>query len=212
MADRAVLFVDGNNWYHSLRDIGLTDLARLNYAAISRKLVGPREWLATRYYIGQVQQHGNSRLYAAQRSFVASLQATDRRISVHFGRLESRTGKSEAAEDLLRYLNAMPARIDTRVYKDLLAIAHRHRVTSVIVEKAVDVMLAVDMVVMAERSQFDAAYVLSADGDYTHAVAAVRSLGKKVYAASPLPGAQLAAAVNTFIRLSRDWFDECFNP
>jgi uncharacterized LabA/DUF88 family protein len=212
MADRAVLFVDGNNWYHSLRDIGLTDLGRLNYSAISRKLIGPRHWTATRYYVGQVQQHGNTRLYADQRSFVARLQATDSRISVHFGRLESRTARSEAAEELLRYLNAMPVRIDIRVYKDLLAIAHRHRVTSVIVEKAVDVMLAVDMVVMAERNQFDAAYVLSADGDYTHAVAAVRSLGKKVYAASPLSGAQLAAAVDTFIRLPGLWFDECFDP
>ena len=26
MSDRAVLFVDGNNWYHSLSAIGLADL------------------------------------------------------------------------------------------------------------------------------------------------------------------------------------------
>lgn len=203
MPDRAVLFVDGNNWYHSLRDIGLSDLGRLNYAAVSRKLIGPRDWSATRYYIGQVQQHGNTRLYAEQRSFVAKLQATDHRITVHFGRLERRTARSEAAEELLRYLNAMPVRIDKEVYQYLLALAHRHRVASVIVDKAVDVMLAVDMVVMAERDQFDAAYLLSADGDYTHAVAAVRSLAKKVYAASPLPGAQLAAVVNSFNGTSR---------
>lgn len=212
MTDRAVLFIDGNNWYHSLRGIGLSDLGRLNYATISKKLLGHREWVATRYYIGQVQQHGNPRLYADQRSFVERLRATDRRISVHFGRLEPRTAKSEAAEELLSYLNAMPVRIDRRAYQDLLALAHRHRVTSVIVEKAVDVMVAVDMVVMAMRNEYDAAYLLSADGDYTHAVTGVRSLGKKVYAASPLQGAQLASTVNTFIRLPGAWFDDCFDP
>jgi uncharacterized LabA/DUF88 family protein len=210
MTDRAVLFIDGNNWYHSLRELGLDDLARLDYGAISRKLVGPREWIATRYYIGQVQQTGNTKLYADQRRFLADLQATDRRISCHLGRLETRTGRNDAAEELLGYLNAMPARIDARVYHDLVALAHRHRDATVVVEKAVDVMLAVDMVVMAERNQFDAAYLLSADGDYTHAVSAVRTLGKKVYAATPSPGAQLASVVNTFIRLKREWFEDCY--
>ena len=31
-------------------------------------------------------------------------------------------------------------------------------------------MLATDMVAMACRKEYDAAYLLSADGDYTHAV------------------------------------------
>jgi uncharacterized LabA/DUF88 family protein len=125
--------------------------------------------------------------------------------------LESRTAKSEAAEELLEYLNAMPIRIDKGVYQDLLALARRHRVVTVIVEKAVDVGLAVDMVVMAEQDQFDAAYLLSADGDYTHAVSAVRSAGKKVYAVSVDRGAQIAAVVNSYIRLPQDWFGDCFN-
>jgi len=55
MPDRAVLFVDGNNWFHSLRKAGVDDLFMLDYAKISTKLVGPRVWLATRYYIGQVR-------------------------------------------------------------------------------------------------------------------------------------------------------------
>lgn len=211
MPDRAIVFVDGNNWYHSLKRIGLTDLGRLNYATVSSKLVGPREWTATRYYVGQVQQHGNTQLYADQRSYLDGLRALDKRISIHFGRLESQSAKNEAAEELLKYLNTMPVRIEIRVFKDLLALAHRHRVVSVIVEKAVDVMLAVDLVVMAERNEFDAAYLLSADGDYTHAVSAVRSIGKKVYAASAEPGAQLAAVANTYIWLPREWFEDCFS-
>ena len=45
--DRAVLFVDGSNWYHGLRSLGETNLMRLNYARVSEKLVGPRTWVGT---------------------------------------------------------------------------------------------------------------------------------------------------------------------
>ena len=145
-------------------------MAGLDYAALSRKLVGPSEWLGTRYYIGQVRQVGNTQLYADQRRFLARLRATDRRISCHLGRIEPRTVNS----------------------------------------KTVDVMLAVDMVVMAERDEFDAAYLLSADGDFTHAVGVVRSAGKRVYVASPSSGAQLASVANAFIRLDRRWFKDCY--
>ncbi len=78
------------------------------------------------------------------------------------------------------------------------------------VEKAVDVMLAVDLVTFAERNEFDSAYLLSADGDFTPAVTAAQRLGKKVYAASPSQGAQLAAAVTAYIPLTREWFDDCY--
>ena len=103
MPDRAVVFVDGSNWYHALRDIGVTGLGQLDYAAVSRKLLGPREWIGTRYYVGQVKQSGNSHLYAEQRRYLAKLQASDKRISIHFGRLETRRAKSEAAEELVAY-------------------------------------------------------------------------------------------------------------
>ena len=64
MPDRAVLFVDGNNWYHPLVGLGLTRLGRLDYASISEKLTDPRTWIATRYYVGEVHRRGNSCLYA----------------------------------------------------------------------------------------------------------------------------------------------------
>jgi uncharacterized LabA/DUF88 family protein len=80
----------------------------------------------------------------------------------------------------------------------------------VYVEKAIDVFLAIDLVTMAINDAYDAAYLLSADGDYTPAVAAVRKLGKKVYGASPVNGSQLSRAVNSFIRLPPIWFDDCY--
>lgn len=205
-----MLFVDGNNWYHGLKSAGVQDLGRLDYVQIARKLVGPRDWQGMRYYIGQVQQTGNTRLYAEQRSFLARLRRADRRITIHLGRLESRPVKSEAARELLRYLASLTTRIDRQVYDDLVDMGKRHKDARIMVEKAVDVMLAVDLVVMAERNEFDCAYILSADGDYTHAVQSVRQHGKKVFAVSATHGAQLAAAVSSFIPIDATWFADCY--
>jgi uncharacterized LabA/DUF88 family protein len=119
---------------------------------------------------------------------------------------------NEAAVELREYLGRLTTKIDPVVFADLSDIVARHSDATVFVEKAVDVFLAIDLVTMAIKNLYDAAYLLSADGDYTPAVAEVRSLGKKVYAASPLSGAQLAKAVNSFIHLRADWFDDCYQP
>ena len=210
MPERAVLFIDGNNWYHGLKEIDLGNLGRLDYRKISEKLVGPRDWTGTRYYIGRVKQRESTQLYADQRRFLGQLTSTDQRITTHLGRLETRPFKNPAAHELRRYLGQLRTRIDAAVYRDLMDIAQRHGDSVVTVEKAVDVMLAIDMAVMAERDQYDAAYLLSADGDFTPAVEAAKSHGKKVYAVSPLYGAQLAAITDSFIRPRRDWFDDCY--
>jgi|ERR1041385_2107163 uncharacterized LabA/DUF88 family protein len=210
MADRAVIFIDGNNWYHGLCNVGVESRAQLDYKRISQKLLGPRQWISTRYYIGQVNQKYNATLYAQQRSFLASLQAFDPRISVHLGRIEPRSTSNEAATELREYLATLPNRIDAEVFAHLNDIAARHSNATVFVEKAVDVFLAVDFVTMAISDAYDAAYLLSADGDYTPAVDAARRLGKKVYAASPLSGAQLARVVNSFIHLDKSWFSDCY--
>jgi uncharacterized LabA/DUF88 family protein len=209
MADRAIVFVDGNNWFHGLRTAGVDDRARLDYKLISEKLIGPREWVGTRYYIGQVSQKDNAALYAQQRRFLAELEGTSSRISVHLGRIEPRATTNEAASELREYLDRTHD-IAAAVRADLTVLAARHARATVFVEKAVDVFLAVDLVSLAMSDAYDAAYLLSADGDYTPAVAAVRRLNKKVYVASCMPGAQLARAVNSFIRLERGWFEDCY--
>lgn len=208
--ERAVVFVDGNNWYHALKRAGLTSLGWLNYAKVSTKLVGARDWIGTRYYVGQVQQKGDSTLYAYQRRYMAWLEARDTRISVHYGRLEERRKENELATELKHYLGSLAVRIDATVYRNLVAMATRHETTTVMVEKAVDVMLAVDLVRMAERDEYDVAYLLTADGDYTPAAEAVKEIGKRLFAASIAPGAELAKVVYKFIPLKRDWFTDCF--
>lgn len=207
--DRAVFFIDGSNWYHSLRQIGLVGVGRLSYARICEKLTGPRQWLGTRYYIPDVGIMGSPVLLSDQRAFLAGIRAQDPRITVHIGRLEARTEEDKAASELLRYLAGLRIKIPIEVYKDLLGIAKSHSRVRVFVEKAIDVQIAVDMVMMAANGDYETAYLLSADGDYTPAVEAVRRLGKKVFAVSPSPCVNLAAAADAYIRPKRDWFVSC---
>ena len=131
-------------------------------------------------------------------------------LAVHLGRIEQREATNDAARELREYLGSLKTKIDGTVFSDLNAIAKRHAKATVFVEKAVDVFLAVDLVSLALSNAYEAAYLLTADGDFTPAVDAVRRLGKKVYAACPLSGAQLAKAVNSFIHLDPSWFDDCY--
>jgi uncharacterized LabA/DUF88 family protein len=212
--ERAVLFVDGSNWYNALRRAGVSAPGTLCYASISKKLVGAREWIATRYYVGQApnEQSGRwPRLYADQRSFLQRMCRDDSRIKVCLGRVEKRPAESSAGEALSRFLSQQKARLDADVYRELFAIAQTAQ-ADVYVEKAVDVMLALDVVTLAYANSYDTAYILSCDGDLTPAVQTVRSVGKKVFAASCDSGYQIGKAVNTFIPLQASWFNDCYRP
>ena len=178
----------------------------LDYAAISRKLTVPREWTGTRYYIGALKQEHKG--YREQRQFLAGLQNTEPRITVHLGRIEERPKPNELAEALLRYVETAPLAPDVR--SSLLDLARRHRLVSLLKEKAADVMLAVEMYKLAVNDEYDDAYLLSGDGDFTPAVKAVRDLGKKVYCVSPCFSAALKNASNAFIPLKREWFADCY--
>ena len=100
--DRAILFIDGNNWFHALRAGRVPSPIELSYSKISQKLVGPREWVGTRYYVGALKQDWNARDYANQRKFLSLLARDDSRISVHLGRLEQRPVNNPLAEELLQ--------------------------------------------------------------------------------------------------------------
>ena len=70
-----------------------------------------------------------------------------------------------------------------------------------LVEKAVDVKIAVDMVLAAVADEYDHCFLLSADGDFTPAVRAVQSFGKRVLVATPGSSHQLRQAADVFIRI-----------
>jgi uncharacterized LabA/DUF88 family protein len=208
--DRAILYIDGNNWYHFVTSCGVKNLMDLCYAKMSMKLVGPRDWKQTRYYIGALKQDWNPIDYRNQRSFLSKIQNDDRRVSVHLGRLERRFQENLLVNPLLRLLDDPKVGIPRAAQTQIRALAKGHSRIETLKEKAVDVMLARDLLVGAIKDEYDAAYLLSADGDFTPVVESARDLGKKIYCASPGYSSELNKVANTFIALQPEWFDDCY--
>jgi uncharacterized LabA/DUF88 family protein len=72
------------------------------------------------------------------------------------------------------------------------------------VEKGVDVRIAVDMLSMAYRNIYDAAVLVSCDGDFADAVKAVQDLGKHVEVACFRKAYRLMQTADKVIELSTD--------
>lgn len=246
MDERAVLFIDGNNFYHGFTKSkgGLGYPASyymdLDFMALARKLAIKRQVKEVRYYIGKVKQEGDLSLYTNQRKFLSALRRDG--VICQLGRVEKRKSPSKNTKPLEEWLAAPPngefnlepdlrrdleylcrnnvsrrleawlndlSAQDIRLPHDVYKALQQFRPAgsgTVWTEKAVDVMVAVDMLSMAYQDDYDVAYLLSADGDYTPVVGAVRNMRKKVFAASPLYGSALADQVNAFIPLKRDFF------
>ena len=206
---KAVIFIDGSNFHHRLQEKLQLSTGALDYTRLSQKLVGNGKWLETRYYVGQVQQEGDLSLYRNQHAFLERLNALDR-VSIHLGRMQ-RGPVTGTAKRLKRWLNALQKRGDIKVSAqaagELAQIAGTFGVQWT--EKAVDVMIATDMVSMAYEGKYDNAYLISSDGDYTPAVKKVRETGREVFVASPTRSWHLTGAASAFIPLRREFFDDC---
>lgn len=204
---RAVLFIDGNNWYHGLKSIGVQSIA-LDYRKVAEKLLLNKRHLAEiRYYVGKVS--GDLARARQQENFLKGLRQQGVRVSL--GRIEKREispGKNPITRRLKSILDEHGEHLRQDIRAELDPLCHQPILTYI--EKQVDVQIAVDLVSMAQHDQYDVAYLLSADGDFVPAVEEAKRAGKRVFAASAASGRQLGSAVNSFIPLQRDWFYGCY--
>ena len=201
-AERAVLFIDGSNFYHATRDIGIAT-SHLDYRALAQKLILNRELAGIRYYVGKVAE--NLSRIASQGKFLAGIRAQG--VEVVLGRIERRVltpEKNPVIVKLRDLIGEHRANLNDSILGELEALCETR--FPQYVEKRVDVSIAVDMVTMAYKREYDVAYLLSADGDYVPAVEAVKSEDRKVFAAFPAIGRELEKVVDTSIPLNREWF------
>lgn len=212
--ERAVVFIDGNNFYHALKKLNFFRDFDLNYPRMSQKLATEaREWIETRYYIGEVRKEGDITRRAKQDAFFAHL-GKFAKVKIFKGRVERRELKRP--RKLVRFVNQLNSFIEAlqrdgvvlpaSILQDAKQLA---KVESTWVEKAVDVMIAVDMLSMAQNDKYDAAYLVSADGDFTPAVEKVRELGKKVFIASPASAWKLSSVANKYIEMDSEFLHDC---
>jgi uncharacterized LabA/DUF88 family protein len=152
---RAIVFVDGSNWYHKLKRLLSANRAAsegnvkppvdFDLRAFVKEMTSPDELTDIRYYIGKVQRiRGDEKselLYANQQRLIAFLQK--QQIQLGFGNLIS--------------------------YPD----GSYH-------EKGVDILLAVEMIRLGLENKYDIAYLLSSDTDLVPVVDECRRIGREV--------------------------------
>jgi len=74
--ERAIVLIDGRNFYHKLKDLGLQTLT-FDYAAFSLLLAGHRQMVRRTYYVGEVRTDGTAhaqKLYNNQQKLIAHLK------------------------------------------------------------------------------------------------------------------------------------------
>jgi len=204
---RAILFIDGNNWYHGLKSISV-DSRRLDYRRVAEKLLlADRKLAGIRYYVGKVS--GDLSRMRKQQKLFAALRLQHVHLSLgRIEKIEIPPKRNPLVADLEQTLARPGVRLPEEIRRELAQLCRKKIPT--FVEKQVDVRIAVDLVGMAQRDEYDVAYLLSADGDFVPAVDEVKRLGKRIFAVSALPGHRLKKAADSFIRLDREWFGGCY--
>jgi uncharacterized LabA/DUF88 family protein len=194
--DRVAIFIDGSNFYHALKS--RFGSASVSFGLLSAKLCGADRRLLRTYYYNASKQLEDDPLGDQQRFFSALSKIPY--LEVRLGRLERRyTGigrldpeKRKAAEGALG--TALPE--------------------FTLVEKGVDVQLAVDMVEMARKNIYDVAVLITGDGDFSSAVGAVKDMGKYVELAhvEGQPCRQLQSACDIEVVLDQAFLSNCWVP
>lgn len=158
--ERVAIFVDGSNFYHGLKeefeikDENAANVPAIDFQKFTSFLCGGRKLINTYYYNAPLNQSDKDKeSYKAQQRFFNSLKFVPDLVFVK-GRLEKRT-----------------LRIAQKGIGKLFA---RENVTFY-VEKGVDVNIAVDMLKLAFRSEYDTAILVSGDGDFAIMGAFLRS-------------------------------------
>lgn len=151
-ARRAIVFVDGSNWYHKVRKLlnhsplsGIVEIkppVDFDLRGFAKKLIEPDVLIELRYYIGKIRRtKGDSKseaMYANQQRLIGFLQQQD--AGIGFGHLI-------------------------------------HYPDGSFHEKGVDVLLAVEMIRCALEKKCDTAYLFSSDTDLVPAVDECKRLG-----------------------------------
>ncbi|RKX69107.1 NYN domain-containing protein [candidate division WOR-3 bacterium] len=168
--DRVVIFIDGSNFYHGMRDVIGT--ARIDFGRFAQILCANRRLIRVYYYNVIVRQEDGLERYKDQQRFFRKLYTLPY-FEIKLGRLERRGER--------------------------------------LVEKGVDVRLAVDMLSLAYRDVYDTAILVSGDGDFVPVVKAVKDIGKHVENAYFWKGHSdyLFQECDKFIRLTKDLLSPC---
>lgn len=88
--EKVAIYIDGGNTYRRLKDVGIPEKSsRFDFSAFVKHLVGERELISKRYYVGVVKNFDNSakgeQMVKSQQTFLNGL--TEQGFEIKFGRI-----------------------------------------------------------------------------------------------------------------------------
>jgi len=190
--EKAIVFIDGNNFYHGLKVMGLP--TKIDFEKFVLKLTKGFHLIKTFYYNSPLPQQKDPEEYRKQRKFFNYIGSLAR-FELILGRLEKR-------------VYTYPDDIYERI-KDI----YPQRTFETFVEKGVDVNIAVDMLRLAFLNYYEVAVLVSGDGDFVPVVKSVQDLGKKVINAYFIDkarrGYHLRKNSDSFIEINQEFLKDC---
>jgi uncharacterized LabA/DUF88 family protein len=150
MKQRAFVFIDGSNFYHKLKDLCVNFDSKRKF--LNFKYLEFINWL-----IGENQ-------FVGARYYIGAIK---------------RVNNDVKSQNLYSDQQKLLSKLDILGIKAVLGNVIKHP-DKTFHEKGVDVRLAVEMIRLARKDEYDVAYLLSSDTDLVAAVEEVQSFGKIV--------------------------------
>jgi len=182
--ERVMIFIDGNNLYHSLKHvIGRTNL---DFQQFAQRLINGRQLIRVYYYNAPLNREDDEEKYRMQQSFFDSLDTVPY-LTKKFGRLEKRLVKQTLPDGTY---------VSVPTY----------------VEKGVDTFIVIDMLSHAFKDNYDTAILISGDEDFTVLVETVKDLGKHVEVANLGGSYLLRQAADKYVLIDKNLLDGIQQP
>jgi uncharacterized LabA/DUF88 family protein len=193
---RAIAFIDGQNLFHSARSAFGYNYPNYDVMALARTVCAAHSWQLeqARFYTGVPDASDN----AAWSGFWATKLLSMSRQGV--------------------WTFSRPLRYRNRTVKLPDGTSHAYLTGE---EKGIDVRIALDVIRMAHRKEYDVALVFSQDQDLSEVAAEVRVISTeqarwiKMASAYPVsPAARNRRGINStdWIRVDRALYDACIDP
>jgi uncharacterized LabA/DUF88 family protein len=177
--ERVMIFIDGNNLYHSLKHVvGKTNL---DFEKFGARLANDRHLIRTYYYNAPLNKEDDEDKHRMQQSFFDSLDTVPY-LTKKFGRLEKRIVRQTFPDGTF---------ISAPTY----------------VEKGVDTLIVIDMLTFGYKDTYDTAVLVSGDEDFAVAVEKVKELGKHVEVANLGGSFALRQTADKYIMINQDFLE-----
>ena len=195
MVKEAVIFIDGNNLYHNLKQMKIKpnnlDFSKLVDIICKKLKVSLKE---ARYYNSMPTLRDGKELYYSHLKFIDNLRKIPK-FTIHTRKLQVHSTKEllKEKQELIESMdlcNSCKPVVEENILDAVGNVKKK--------EKGVDVMLAVDLVEYAIKNKADYLVVFSGDADFIPAMKLAKDNNRKIFSVSLAKG---------YSRELRDKFD-----